>query len=308
MDDIEICNPLGTSRKKHKVTALYWVLAEVPSELRSQLTSINLALLCKANDVKKFGYATFLEPLLKDLIILEEEGIFLPAIGKNIRGTAFCVSSDNLGAHALSGLVESFTGHYICRFCIGDRSEYQQKEVHSGFFTPRRKENYTSHVQSVKENRHQVHCYGVKKICPLTEKLKHFYFVSGYPPDVLHYFLEGIIPLELALCLNLFVKKQYFTLLQLNNLITEFPYRWNDKTDRPQPITPKLSSCRSIGGNAHENWTLLRLLPFVIGEKVPFTEPAWQVLMTLKDITELVVSPVHTEDSISYLDKLISFF
>lgn len=93
---------------------------------------------------------------------------------------------------------------------------------------------------------------------------------------------------------------------ELNNLITEFPYRWNDKTDRPQPITPKLSSCRSIGGNAHENWTLLRLLPFVIGEKVPFTEPAWQVLMTLKDITELVVSPVQTEDSISYLDKLIS--
>lgn len=27
--------------------------------------------------------------------------------------------------------------------------------------------------------------------------------------------------------------------------------------------------------------------------------------MTLKDITELVVSPVHTEESISYLDKLI---
>lgn len=84
--------------------------------------------------IKKFGYETVLEPLLKDLIILEEEGIFLPAIGKNIRGTVFRVSADNLGAHALSGLVESFTGHYICRFCIGDRSEYQQKEVHLGFF------------------------------------------------------------------------------------------------------------------------------------------------------------------------------
>lgn len=31
-----------------------------------------------------------------------------------------------------------------------------------------------------------------------------------------------------------------------------------------------------------------------------------QVLMTLKDITKLVVSPVHTEDSISCLQKLIS--
>lgn len=39
---------------------------------------------------------------------------------------------------------------------------------------------------------------------------------------------------------------------------------------------------------------------------MPFSDPAWQVLMTLKDITELVVSPIHTEDSISYLDTLIS--
>ena len=52
VDDFEICNPLGTSRKKHKVTAVYWVLAGVPALLRSSLTSIFLAILCKADDVK----------------------------------------------------------------------------------------------------------------------------------------------------------------------------------------------------------------------------------------------------------------
>ena len=62
-DDFEICNPLGTSRKKHKVTAVYWALANTPPELRSQLTSIHLALLCKANHIKSFGYETVLEPL-----------------------------------------------------------------------------------------------------------------------------------------------------------------------------------------------------------------------------------------------------
>lgn len=55
-DDFEICNPLGTSRKKHKVTGVYWVLADIPSTLRSTLSSIYLAVLCKADDVKKFGY------------------------------------------------------------------------------------------------------------------------------------------------------------------------------------------------------------------------------------------------------------
>lgn len=66
-DDFEICNPLGTSRKKHKVTGVYWVLADIPTVLRSKLSSIYLAVLCKAADVKTFGYPRVLEPLLSDL-------------------------------------------------------------------------------------------------------------------------------------------------------------------------------------------------------------------------------------------------
>lgn len=66
-DDFEIYHLLGTSRKKHKVTGVYWVLADVPSVLRSRLSSIYLAVLCKADDIKKFGYPRVLEPLLSDL-------------------------------------------------------------------------------------------------------------------------------------------------------------------------------------------------------------------------------------------------
>lgn len=73
VDDFEVCNPLGTSRKKHKITAVYWVLANVPPLLRSLLTSSYLAILCKADDVKMFVYSAVLEPLLKDLASLEEE-------------------------------------------------------------------------------------------------------------------------------------------------------------------------------------------------------------------------------------------
>lgn len=39
---------------------------------------------------------------------------------------------------------------------------------------------------------------------------------------------------------------------------------------------------------------------------MPEGEPAWQVLMDLKDIVELVVSPVHTDESISYPEMKIS--
>lgn len=43
-------------RRKHKVIAVYWVLGNVPPLLRLSLTSIYLAILCKAEDIKSHGY------------------------------------------------------------------------------------------------------------------------------------------------------------------------------------------------------------------------------------------------------------
>lgn len=52
-----------------------------------------------------------------------------------------------------------------------------------------------------------------------------------------------------------------------------------------------------VGCNTHENWNLLRLIPFLIGHKIPEHEPVWQVLLDLKQIVELVVAPVHSNES-----------
>lgn len=44
----------------------------------------------------------------------------------------------------------------------------------------------------------------------------------------------------------------------------------------------------------------------MIGHLVPEVEPVWQVILDLKAIVELVVSPVHTDNSIAYLRCKIS--
>lgn len=186
VDDFEVCNPLGTSRKKHKVTAVYWVLGNIPVQLRSTLTSIYLAILCKAEDTKQFGFQRVLEPLLTDIQSLEKDFLFVPALGKAIKGTVVSVVADNLGAHSVAGFVESFAGSYICRFCVGERSKFQSNEVRSGSFHQRTKDQHTLHVQTAVSSPDHPHCYGVKKQCALSEKLEHFHVTSGYPPDVLH--------------------------------------------------------------------------------------------------------------------------
>ena len=178
--------------------------------------------------------------------------------------------------------------------------------MRTGAFQVRTKEQHEMHLQTVQENPALTHVCGVKRQCVLTENLKYFSVLSGYPPDVLHNLFEGIVPREMALCLQVFIKSKYITFEELNKSIKTFPYKWSDKTDAPQQIPLNFAARKSVGGNAHENWSLLRFLPLTIGSKIPEGEPAWEVLLVLKDIVELVVSPVHTEESICYLDSKIS--
>lgn len=42
--------------------------------------------------------------------------------------------------------------------------------------------------------------------------------------------------------------------------------------------------------------------PFLIGDLIPEGELAWQVILDLKEIVELVVAPVHTNKTIAYLN------
>ena len=114
------------------------------------------------------------------------------------------------------------------------------------------------------------------------------------------------IRVELAHCLGLLISKKLLTLVDLNNHIKNFEYKWSDKKNRPHLLPHNFACRKTIGGNAHENWFLLRLLPFIIGHLIPEDEPAWKVILDLKDIVELVVAPVHCDESVAYLEFKIS--
>lgn len=306
IDDFEVANPLGTSRKKHKMTSVYWVIANIPPKYRSTLHSIQLALLCKATHVKEYGYAKVLHPLIQDLASLEQHGVFVERLGECVRGTVLHVAADNLAAHSLAGFFESFTVERYCRFCMATRDEVQVKEVCSHAFEQRTVHTHNQQVQEVLQDPAVAKQYGVKGGCVLTDSLEHFHVVRGYPPDILHDLFEGIVPCELALCISDLIANKYFTLETLNHAIKSFPYTDNDKTDQPQLIARGFSTKGTIGGNGHENWALIRLLPLLIGHTVPEGDNAWNILLLLKDIVELAVATRHTEESIHFLALKIS--
>lgn len=303
IDDLEICNPLGTSKKIHKIKAVYWILLNLPSEFRSSLHSIQLALLGRSSDVKKFGFGKFFEPLTKELKILEQQGVFVKVLDSHLRGTVFCVCADNLGAHSLAGFQESFQVEYLCRFCLARKVDIQTKSCCN--FELRTVEQHDSAVGELKETGCQS-ILGVKSECSLSKQLSFFHPVTGFPPDLLHDLFEGIVPFELSICLKDLISKHYFTLDTLNRQISLFPYKDSDRVNKPQKISKSSFLKVTIGGNGHENWTLLRLLPLMIGSLVPENDPSWEILMDLKEIVELVVSSTLSDATLSFLQSKLN--
>ena len=93
------------------------------SRYKSALSSIYLALLCKAEHVRIYGYDCVLKPLIEDIKSLETVGVFVEKLGYKVKGTTLFIAADNLAAHSLGGFQESFNVEKFCRFCLASRKD-----------------------------------------------------------------------------------------------------------------------------------------------------------------------------------------
>lgn len=71
-------------------------------------------------------------------------------------------------------------------------------------------------------------------------------------------------------------------------------------------VSKSFASKKSIGGNCHENWTLLRLLPLMISHIIPEDDKTWGILLDLKEIVEFLASGHFSEETLTYLECKIS--
>ncbi len=127
-------------------------------------------MLCKVSTVQEKGYHKVLNPLIQDLVSLEENEVHVEKLGASIKGTVLYVAAENLVAHALAGFQESLTVGKICRF-TASQEEIQTKNVSSGFYTLRTIAAYDGHVKEVVQDPAKASHYGVKGGCVLSENL-----------------------------------------------------------------------------------------------------------------------------------------
>lgn len=307
MDDFQIVTPLGNKTIKNKITAVYYVIGNIPHKYSSKLHTIQLAILCKSCHVKTYGFNKIMDPLISSLSKLEE-GLVLPGLNSKIYGTISTVISDNLAAHELGGLVESFNSLRSCRFCKISKTDMHAC-IDADLCQLRTKENFNQMVNSVTLNSCLITTYGIKCNSVLN-KLKYFHVCWGCPSDVSHDIFEGVAPDLLKLVIDNCLSQRYFTLDELNSIINRFPYYGKDKKNKISKIKSENNSQFKvvIKQTAAECKNLVFMLPLFIASKIPENDEIWKVYLNFLNCLDFILAPSLKRGEIIYMSRLISTF
>ena len=74
-DELEICNPIGSYARKHKLGCSFFSLGNIRPKYRSSLKAILLVGVGKYTDIVKYGIDCFLRPFVEDLKVLYCDGM-----------------------------------------------------------------------------------------------------------------------------------------------------------------------------------------------------------------------------------------
>ena len=194
----------------------------------------------------------------------------------------------------------SFRANYACRFCRAPK-ELMQKLLVEDLTLLRNKENFVQDLELDDVSR-----TGIKRSTVLNN-LRNFHACENYTVDVMHDFLEGIIPFEIKLIINSLIGQGCFSLQDLNDRLSSFNYGFEDKKNKPSLILPsQLTNPSGASGQKAAQMKCLALyLPLIVGDLVDENSDAWELFLLLLDIFKIVLAPYISEGGICVLKALI---
>ncbi|XP_063357730.1 uncharacterized protein LOC134675057 isoform X1 [Cydia fagiglandana] len=283
-DAFEVCNPLGSSKIKHKILGVYMTLVNVFPYNRSKIDNMKLVLLCKEKHLKEFGHDKIFGKLTEDLRSLETRGVYIKECNQIIYGTLLTIIGDNLGSHTIGGFVENFNVKYFCRFCLIEKEPFAQNPILLG--KKRTIEDYNEDVkisnQLHEDGSSSVHNRGVKQDSVFNQ-IENYHVIDGLPPCLGHDLFEGVVQFDIALAINYFINNKSFTPNFLNMKMERL-----SKMEKKSVPPPFKAGSVKIGGQALENWHFLNYLPLILLNSVNIHDPVWQMIIKLREIAQLI--------------------
>ena len=117
-DELEVVNPLGAGKSKHKIQCTYWTSLDIIPAFRTRINSVQLCSLVLSKYWKKYGNGPTNKNMLDDLKELETVGLKLEKpFPRTVKAGLALVVGDNLGQHQLAEMSSCFSSGFICRYC-----------------------------------------------------------------------------------------------------------------------------------------------------------------------------------------------
>ena len=308
-DELEICNPLGAAAKLHKIGIVFMFLANIRPQFRSTLRSTQLVAVAKSSDIRQYGIDEVLNPFIRDLQRLSTEGIdiCINGISVNYKGALLAFLGDNLASHSIGGFKESMSFAFrFCRTCMATHATSGKHFVANKFLLRSPEEHAAQCKQldgPLKE--HYSKIYGINRKAAL-EDVPYFSVATCLPHDIMHDLLEGAVTYEIKVLLKYCIGKKYFTLDCLNGRINAFDYGSAEESNKPFQI--EFGSTKEdikLRQTASTSWLLSRILPLLIGDKIPVDDNAWHCYQLLLKILDICTAQSCTHNAIAYLGTLI---
>jgi hypothetical protein len=311
-DEFTAVNPMAPTSRQYKLGAVYFTLANLDPGQRSKLEAIHLVSLFHYSLLNAHSFDEVLRPLVRDVKDLQENGHMFEICGtkKNIKGTILCVVGDT-PALALVGGFKAGVGFADkkCRHCMANNDQIQTKFTEEEF-TLRSMQSHVKHCDNMEkagirdsERKTLSKQYGVTRRSLLCS-IPGFDVTKQLPLDIMHVLFEGLFHLQIKLFLGHIIDNlQLLTLSEFNHNLKTFNFAYFE--DRPHPITSAALSKGILGQTAHEIWQLYHIIPFLIGDCVPKSDPHLACYLLLQEISSILCTDIITEDLPPYLRVLI---
>lgn len=303
-DEYETNNPLGSHKGIGKLGAVYCFPSCLPLALQSKVENIFLLTLFRANDLNRVPAHMLFSKAIAELKFLEENGITVDTDEGplTIFFSVAVLMGDNLAVNFMLGFTTGFSAKYPCRFCKvhGDDINKVFKECDCELRT---EESYQQDLML--DNLTKT---GIKRQSLLSD-LKTNSALGLMALDIAHDINEGTFEYDFGLILYHFIKDSPdipLTLHELNSRIKKFDYGTNEKRNKPVVITNEKLAAKHSKMSGSEASGLIRNIGLMIGDLIPRGNEHWQLLILLKEIYDILTSPVITTDIIDYLESLIT--
>lgn len=303
-DDFEPCNPLQSKAGVHKITAFYFQIMNLPSNLLSKINNIYLVALSDAGDSKNemADVDNVIETIVSDIKKIETKGI-VTSSKRILKGTLACVSFDNLGGNNLFGFSGGFNANFYGRICTAKRSDCQ-KMVKENSNLLRKKDEYERILAKIMSsaNLSLTDSKGIKSACHLNT-LDNFHILSNMSVDLMHDVFEGSVGFLLEQVFRYIVDEKISTLDHLQNLVENYNYGhlWKKKVPSKLNIDKK-----NIGQNATQAYCLILHIPFILYEFKNQLKDIWPAVSSMLQIIRLLLSYELTKNDIKRLSELIT--